>query len=91
MVRKEITFGLQGGLQREAATDLIRCAVTFSSRLLIGKGEREANAKSLLGVLSLGIREGDVITIRGLGKCVVAQVGGQSKKGRTIIVLHRFL
>ena len=63
MVRKEITFGLQGGLQREAATDLIRCAVTFSSRLLIGKGEREANAKSLLGVLSLGITKGKEITI----------------------------
>ena len=63
MIRKEINFGLQGGLQREAATNLIRCAVTSNSRLLIGRGSREANAKSLLGVLSLGIKEGDAVTL----------------------------
>ena len=79
MVRKEITFGLQGGLQREAATDLIRCAVTFSSRLLIGKGEREANAKSLLGVLSLGIRDGDVITISADGSDGEAAIAALEK------------
>ena len=37
------------------------------------------------------VAEGDVITVRGLGKCLVAQVGGRSKKGRTMIVLHRYL
>ena len=79
MVRKEITFGLQGGLQREAATDIIRCAVPFSSRLLIGKGEREANAKSLLGVLSLGIREGDVITISADGSDGEAAIAALEK------------
>ena len=37
------------------------------------------------------VSQGDVITIRGLGKCVLAQAGGQSRKGRTIITLHRYL
>lgn len=34
---------------------------------------------------------GDVLTCRGLGKCVVKAVGGQSRKGRIIIEIERYL
>lgn len=37
------------------------------------------------------VAQGDVITCRGLGKCVVKTVGGQSRKGRTIIEIERYL
>lgn len=37
------------------------------------------------------VEEGDVLTCRGLGKCVLAQVGGQSRKGRVILTLHRYV
>lgn len=37
------------------------------------------------------VTEGDVLTCRGLGKCVVKAVGGQSRKGRTIIEIERYL
>ena len=37
------------------------------------------------------VAQGDVISCRGLGKCVVAQVVGQSKKGRTMVELHRYI
>ena len=37
------------------------------------------------------IEEGDVLTCRGLGKCVVKEVPGQSKKGRTMLVLERYI
>lgn len=37
------------------------------------------------------VEEGDVLTCRGLGKCVLVQVGGQSRKGRIILTLHRYL
>ena len=36
------------------------------------------------------VAQGDTITCRGLGRCEVAQVGGQSRKGRICIVLRRF-
>lgn len=35
--------------------------------------------------------QGDVISARGLGKFEVAEVGGLSKKGRTALLLHRYL
>ena len=37
------------------------------------------------------VEEGDVLTCRGLGKCVVKEVPGQSKKGRTMLVLERYV
>lgn len=37
------------------------------------------------------VAEGDVISCRGLGKCVVKEVGGPSKKGRIMLVLERYV
>ena len=37
------------------------------------------------------VAQGDVLTCRGLGKCVLKSVGGQSRKGRIIIELERYL
>lgn len=37
------------------------------------------------------VAQGDVLTCRGLGKCVVKEILGQSKKGRTMVVLERYL
>ena len=37
------------------------------------------------------VGEGDVLTCRGLGKCVVKEVPGQSKKGRTMLVIERYV
>ena len=37
------------------------------------------------------VEEGDVLTCRGLGKCVIREVPGQSKKGRTMLVLERYI
>ena len=37
------------------------------------------------------VARGDVITCRGLGKCVVKELPGQSRKGRTMVVLERYV
>ena len=37
------------------------------------------------------VAECDILTCRGLGKCVVKTVGGQSRKGRIIIEIERYL
>lgn len=37
------------------------------------------------------VEQGDIITCRGLGRCVVAQIGGQSKKGRIMAELERYI
>ena len=37
------------------------------------------------------VEQGDVLTCRGLGKCVVKEVLGQSRKGRIMIVMERYI
>ena len=37
------------------------------------------------------VTQGDVLTCRGLGKCVVKEVLGQSRKGRIMLVLERYI
>ena len=37
------------------------------------------------------VSAGDVLTCRGLGKCVLTELGGTSKRGRLILTLERYL
>ncbi len=63
MVSKEVTVNNSVGLHARPATFFIQRANTFKSSIWVEKDERRVNAKSLLGVLSLGIVKGTAITI----------------------------
>ena len=63
MVRKDVTITNNIGLHARPATFFIQKANTFKSSVWIEKDERKVNAKSLLGVLSLGIAQGMSIAI----------------------------
>jgi phosphocarrier protein len=51
------------GLHARPATFFIQKANTFKASVWIEKDDRKVNAKSLLGVLSLGIAKGMVVTL----------------------------
>lgn len=63
MVAREVTIQSKTGLESKMAAKLIQKASSYESNIWIQKDERKANAKSLLGLLSLGISPGDKITI----------------------------
>ena len=63
MVTKEVVINNQVGLHARPATFFIQKANEFKSSIWIEKEDRRVNAKSLLGVLSLGILGGTEITI----------------------------
>jgi len=63
MVSKEIVVSNQVGLHARPATFFIQKANEFASSIWISKDERKVNAKSLLGVLSLGITRGTTVTL----------------------------
>lgn len=63
MIVKEVTVKNQVGLHARPATFFIQKANEFKSSIWIEKEERRVNAKSLLGVLSLGIIGGTLIRI----------------------------
>ena len=63
MVSKEIVIQNQVGLHARPATFFIQKANEFKSLITIARDERKVNAKSLLGVLSLGITKGTSVII----------------------------
>ena len=63
MISKEVVINNQVGLHARPATFFIQKANEFKSRIWIEKDDRRVNAKSLLGVLSLGIVKGTSVTI----------------------------
>ena len=63
MYVKDVTVQNQVGLHARPATFFIHKANEFKSSIWIEKEERRVNAKSLLGVLSLGIVGGTDIKI----------------------------
>lgn len=58
--------------------------------VLISAGRVELNHRPCLKA-DRTVTEGDVFTCRGLGKCVLKEAGGLSKKGRIMIVMERYL
>ena len=63
MYTQEVTINNEVGLHARPATFFIQKANEFRSSIWIEKEERRVNAKSLLGILSLGIIGGTQIKI----------------------------
>lgn len=63
MFVKDVVVKNQVGLHARPATFFIQKANEFKSSIWVEKEERRVNAKSLLGVLSLGIVKGTAITL----------------------------
>ncbi|MEE0944800.1 MAG: HPr family phosphocarrier protein [Clostridia bacterium] len=63
MFSREVEVQNQVGLHARPATFFIQKANEFKSSIWVEKEERKVNAKSLLGVLSLGITKGTSINV----------------------------
>lgn len=63
MYTREITVKNEVGLHARPATYFIQKANEFKSGFWVEKEERRVNAKSLLGVLSLGIMKDTTVTL----------------------------
>lgn len=70
MTNMTVTMTLCKGLDRETAVFFVRKATEFPCRITMSHRERIINAKSLLGVLSLGVgcNEEVVLTADGQGE-----------------------
>jgi phosphocarrier protein len=76
MIKTDVTIRNEKGLHARPATFFIQKANTFKSSVWVENGTRKANAKSLLGVLSLAVSKGDVITLIAEGADEAEAVAG---------------
>jgi phosphocarrier protein len=63
MLSRDVTVVNVVGLHARPATFFIQKANSYKSSIWVGKDDRRVNAKSLLGVLSMGIVKGTVVTL----------------------------
>lgn len=67
MFMKEVTVRCESGLHNRQATYFVQKANEFESGIWLESGSRKMNAKSLLGIMSLGIVTGSTITLSAAG------------------------
>jgi phosphocarrier protein len=76
MKTREVVITNASGLHARPATFFIQKANSYKSTILVEKDDRKVNAKSLLGVLSLGIAQGMAITLIAEGQDEEAALNG---------------
>ena len=63
MLSRDVTIVNSMGLHARPATFFVQNAHKYKSTIWVESGDRKVNAKSLLGVLSLGIAKGMTVTL----------------------------
>lgn len=67
MFSKEVVVRCESGLHNKQATYFVQKANEFESSIWLESGNRKMNAKSLLGIMSLGIVSGSAVTLSAVG------------------------
>ena len=63
MYTKEVVVRCESGLHNRQATYFVQKANEFNCSIWLESGSRKMNAKSLLGIMSLGIVTGSTVTL----------------------------
>ncbi len=67
MFNKEVIVRCESGLHNKQATYFVQKANEFESSIWLESGSRKMNAKSLLGIMSLGIVTGSTVMLSAAG------------------------
>ncbi|WP_105619144.1 HPr family phosphocarrier protein [Vallitalea okinawensis] len=63
MIKKQFVINSEAGLHARPATLFVNTSKKYNSEIQVTKGEKKADAKKFLQVLSLGALKGDKISI----------------------------
>lgn len=63
MVSKSMTINIPKGLEARLVALLVQVASQYESSIYVEIQEKKVNAKSIMGMMSLGLAEGEKITI----------------------------
>ncbi len=62
MINREITIKLENGLEARPVAMLVQVASQFDSSIYLETGGKKVNAKSIMGMMSLGLDVGEKLT-----------------------------
>lgn len=63
MIKKSVTINLENGLEARPVALLVQKASQHESSVYIESGDKRVNAKSIMGMMSLGLNSGETLTI----------------------------
>ena len=63
MIRKSITIGISNGLEARPIAMLVQVASQYTSNIYLESEARKVNAKSIMGMMSLGLDNGENVTV----------------------------
>lgn len=63
MIKKSVTINLENGLEARLVALIVQKASQHESKVYIKSGAKRVNAKSIMGMMSLGLDNGEELTI----------------------------
>lgn len=63
MVEKSMVVGLDSGQEARPIAVLVQIASKYESSVYIMSGSKKVNAKSIMGVMSIGLVNGESVTV----------------------------
>ena len=68
MLKKTITIGLSSGLEARPVAMLVQIASQVDSQIYVENNNARVNAKSIMGMMTLGLDNGEEVTVTANGK-----------------------
>jgi phosphotransferase system HPr (HPr) family protein len=68
MIEKKIEVKIASGLEARPIALFVQLASQFHSNIYVEMQEKRVNAKSIMGMMSLGVLEGEEITLKAEGE-----------------------
>lgn len=76
MLKKTITIGLSSGLEARPVAMLVQIASQYESVIYVERQNTRVNAKSIMGMMTLGMGTGEQITVSADGADEMAAMEG---------------
>ncbi|MEG0216408.1 MAG: HPr family phosphocarrier protein [Hungatella sp.] len=83
MVRKTITIELKSGLEARPVAMLVQVASQFDSQIYVECDSKRVNAKSIMGMMTLGLSAGEQVVVTADGTDESQAVDGIEKYLKT--------
>ena len=67
MIKQEITIQIPEGLEARPVALLVQVASQYDSRIYVEIGDKKVNAKSIMGMMTLGLSAGESVIVSAEG------------------------
>ncbi|MCI5903172.1 MAG: HPr family phosphocarrier protein [Blautia sp.] len=79
MIKRTVVINLETGLEARPVAQMVQIASQYNSEIYVEMGSKKVNAKSIMGMMTLGLDSGEEITLSANGEDEEAAMCGIEK------------